>query len=86
LLEYFNPSNSSVKYTAVIYGGIISYHWHLEGEVDDGEIKIRDRGPPHDVDEDVFEAGTDVVIDGGDDGVGADDGATEDAGILVSTL
>jgi hypothetical protein len=59
---------------------------HLEGEVDDGEIKIRDRGPPHDVDEDVLEAGTDVVIDGGDDGVGADDGATEDAGVLVSML
>ena len=55
---------------------------NLERKVDDCEIEVLDSGSPDDVDDDVLEAGADVVVDGRDDGVGADDGAADDARAL----
>ena len=58
---------------------------YLERKVDDCHVKILDGRSSHDIDQDVLQVWPDVVVDRGDDGVSANDGAAQDACALSET-
>ncbi len=58
---------------------------HLERKVDDCHVKILDGRSSHDIDQDVLQVRPDVVVNRGDDGVSAHNGAAQDACALSET-